>query len=241
VLRSGNPALRRADFCNAGAINGQGVMTVSGTVNKAFFMVVLLVLSASFVWSRQQAAAVFLFPSLIIGFIIALVTIFKKEYAPFTAPLYALVQGIVLGTVSSFFEASYPGIVIQSVALTICVFICMLLAYRSGLIKMTENLKLGIVAATGGIAFLYIISIVMGFFGLRIGFIHSSGPMGIGFSLFVVGLAALNLVIDFDLIKKGAECNAPRYMEWYSAFALIVTLVWLYLEILRLLSKLRSR
>ena len=241
MLRSGNPALKGDVFGGIRAESSANAMTVSGAINKSFLLIVLLVFSASFVWSRPQAAAVFLFPSLIVGFIIAMVTIFKKEYAPVTAPVYALVQGVVLGTISSFFEASYPGIVIQAVALTISILLCMLLAYRSGLIKVTENFKLGIIAATGGIALLYFASIIMSFFGVNIGFIHSSGPMGIGFSLFVVIIAALNLVLDFDLIKKAAEYNAPKFMEWYCSFALIVTLVWLYLEILRLLAKTRSR
>jgi len=241
MLRSGNPALRGDIFRQSRVTDSAGVMTVSGTVNKAFFMIVLLLFSASFVWSRAVAAAPFLFPSVIAGFVVALVTIFKKEYSSITAPIYALVQGVVLGTISSFFEARYPGIVIQAVGLTISTLLCLLLAYKSGLIKATENFKLGIVAATGGIAILYLASIVMGFFGFNIGFIHSSGPMGIGFSVFVVIIAALNLVLDFDFIEKGAELNAPKYMEWYGAFALMVTLVWLYLEILRLLSKTRGR
>jgi uncharacterized YccA/Bax inhibitor family protein len=241
MIRSGNPALKGDVFGGVHAESPANAMTVSGAINKSFLLIVLLVFSASFVWSRPQAAAVFLFPSLITGFIIAMVTIFRKEYAPVTAPIYALVQGVVLGTISSFFEASYPGIVIQAVALTISVFICMLLAYRSGLIKVTESFKLGIIAATGGIALLYFASIILSFFGVNIGFIHSSGPMGIGFSLFVVVIAALNLVLDFDLIKKAAEYNTPKFMEWYCSFALIVTLVWLYLEILRLLAKTRSR
>jgi uncharacterized YccA/Bax inhibitor family protein len=241
MLKSGNPALAGDVFRKFSAIDASDVMTVSGTVNKSFFMIILLLFSASFVWSRPEAAAPFLFPSLIVGFIVALVTIFKKEYAPVTAPLYALMQGVVLGTISSFFEMRYPGIVIQAVGLTISTLFCMLFAYKTGIIKVTEKFKLGVVAATGGIAVLYLVSIIMGFFGANIGFIHSSGPMGIGFSVFVVIIAALNLVMDFDLIEKGAEYNAPKYMEWYGAFALVVTLVWLYLEILRLLAKMRSR
>jgi len=248
MLRSGNPALRGDIFRLARVTDSSEVMTVSGTVNKAFFMIVLLLFSASFVWrqaclpaGRPVAAAPFLFPSIVVGFVLALVTIFKKEYSSITAPIYALVQGVVLGAISSFFEARYPGIVIQAVGLTISTLLCLLLAYKSGLIKATENFKLGVVSATGGIAILYLASIVMGFFGFNIGFIHSSGPMGIGFSVFVVIIAALNLVLDFDFIKKGAELNAPKYMEWYGAFALMVTLIWLYLEILRLLSKTRGR
>ena len=147
----------------------------------------------------------------------------------------------MLGGISSIFEAQYPGIVIQAVALTFGTLFCLLIAYRSGVIKATENFKLGVVAATGAIAIIYLVSMVMGFFGVSMPMIHSSGPMGIIFSLFVVTIAALNLVLDFDFIEKGAEANAPGYMEWYGAFGLIVTLIWLYLEILRLLSKLQRR
>lgn len=241
MLKSGNPALAGDVFRKSAVMDASEAMTVSGTVNKAFFMLLLLMFSASFVWSRPEAAAPFLFPSVIVGFVVALVTIFKKEYAPITAPLYALIQGVVLGTISSFFETRYPGIVIQAVGLTISTLFCMLFAYKTGIIKVTEKFRMGVVAATGGIALLYLVSMIMGLFGANVGFIHSSGPMGIGFSVFVVIIAALNLVMDFDLIEKGADSNAPKYMEWYGSFALMVTLVWLYLEILRLLAKTRSR
>ena len=175
------------------------------------------------------------------GFIIAMVTVFKRQWAGLTAPAYALLQGLALGGISAMFELQYPGIVIQAVGLTFGTLAVLLLAYKTGLIKPTENFRLMIVAATGGIALLYLVSFVMGFFGSSVGFIHSNGLFGIGFSLFVVAIAALNLVLDFDFIEAGAEQGAPKYMEWYGAFSLMVTLVWLYLEILRLLAKLRSR
>jgi len=241
MLRSGNPALRSGVFTQDTALSATDTMSISGTVNKTFFMALILLVCAGFTWQSPSVYMPFLFPAMIIGFITALVTIFKKEYAPVTAPIYAVVEGILLGTISSFFEMQYPGVVIQAVGLTISTLLCMLLAYRSGVIKPTEKFKLGVVAATGGIALLYFASIIMGFFGLNIGFIHSSGPVGIGFSVFVVIIAALNLVIDFDYIEKGARSNQPKYMEWYGAFALMVTLIWLYLEILRLLAKTRSR
>jgi uncharacterized YccA/Bax inhibitor family protein len=158
-----------------------------------------------------------------------------------TAPIYAVLEGLFLGGISAIFEMSYPGIVIQAVALTFGTLFCLLAAYKSRLIKVTENFKLGIVAATGAICLIYLVSIIMGFFGASIPMIHSSGPLGIGFSLFVVTIAALNLVLDFDFIERGSEMGAPKYMEWYGAFGLVVTLVWLYIEILRLLSKLRRR
>ena len=175
------------------------------------------------------------------GFVVALITIFKKQWAAFTAPLYALLEGLFLGGFSAIFEAKYPGIVIQAVTLTFGTLFCLLLAYRSGLIKATENFKLGVVAATGGIALIYMATIFLGFFGVRMPFIHESGTIGIAFSLFVVVIAALNLVLDFDFIENGAARGAPKYMEWYAAFGLMVTLIWLYIEILRLLAKLRGR
>ena len=159
----------------------------------------------------------------------------------FTAPLYSILEGFFLGGISAIFENQYPGIVIQAVSLTLGTLFCLLLAYRSGLIKATENFKLGVAAATGGIALIYLSTLVLGIFGVNMPFIHESGMIGIGFSLFVVTVAALNLVLDFDFIENGVAHGAPKYMEWYAAFGLMVTLIWLYIEILRLLMKLRGR
>ena len=175
------------------------------------------------------------------GFILALVTIFKHQWAKFTVPAYALMQGLALGGISKYFESMYPGIVNQAVMLTFGTLGALLLAYRSGLIKATENFKLGIVAATGGIAFVYMISWILSWFSISVPVIHSNSNMGILFSIGVVIIAALNLVLDFDFIEEGSEKGAPKYMEWYGAFGLLVTLIWLYLEILRLLAKLSSR
>ena len=167
------------------------------------------------------------------GFILAMVTIFKKTWAPVTAPLYALVEGFFLGSISAMYELRFDGIVFQAVMLTFGTLFALLMAYRSGLIKATENFKLGVIAATGGIALVYLATIVLGFFGINIPLIHESGIVGIGFSLFVIVIAALNLVLDFDFIENGVEQGAPKYMEWYGAFGLMVTLVWLYIEFLR--------
>ncbi len=175
------------------------------------------------------------------GFVIAMITVFKKTAAPITAPIYAAVEGILLGILSAFYEMQFPGLVFQAILLTFGTLFALLFAYRSGLIKATENFKLGIVAATGGIALIYLVTFVLGFFGVSIPFIHGSGTIGILFSLFVVVIAALNLVLDFDFIENGTQRGAPKYMEWYAAFGLLVTLIWLYIELLRLLSKLRSR
>jgi uncharacterized YccA/Bax inhibitor family protein len=175
------------------------------------------------------------------GLILALVTVFKKEWSPVTAPMYALVEGLFLGSISALFNAKFPGIVMQAVMLTFGTLFVMLAAYRSGLIKVTENFKLGVVAATGGIALLYLASFVLSFFNINVPVIHEASWLGIAFSLFVVVVAALNLVLDFDFIETGADARAPKYMEWYAGIGLLVTLVWLYLELLRLISKINRR
>ena len=241
MMRSGNPALRANTFTKLRASSSANAMSIQGTVNKTFILLFLTVFSASLVWDNPVRFLPYMWPALIAGMIIAFVTIFKKSWSPVTAPIYALVEGVFLGIISALMERSYPGIVMQAIGLTFSVLFCLLIAYKSKLIKVTDNFRLGVVAATGGIALLYIVSIVMGAFGTRMPFIHESGPIGIGFSLFVIVIASLNLVLDFDFIERGAECGAPKYMEWYGAFGLIVTLIWLYLEMLRLLSKLQGK
>jgi uncharacterized YccA/Bax inhibitor family protein len=185
-------------------------------------------------------AMLYLIGGAIGGFVLALVTAFKKEWSPVTAPLYALVEGFFLGSISAIYNAQFEGIVLQAVMLTFGTLFALLFAYRTGLIKATENFKLGVAAATGGIFLIYLATIVLGLFGIKIPYIHESGIIGIGFSLFVIVIAALNLVLDFDFIESGVEAGAPKYMEWYGAFGLMVTLVWLYIEFLRLLAKLRG-
>ena len=241
MMRTANPALRAEVFTNAQRYGSSEVMTIQGTVNKTFIMICLVFFTASWAWSNPVQAIPFMWPAVIGGFIFAMITIFKKQWASITAPIYAVLEGVFLGAVSLMFERSYPGIVVQAVGLTFGTLFALLMAYKSGMIRATENFRLGVFAATGGIALYYLVSIVIGFFGVQVPMIHSSGPLGIGFSLFVVVIAALNLVLDFDFIEQGAEMGAPKYMEWYGAFGLIVTLVWLYIEILRLLSKMRSR
>lgn len=179
--------------------------------------------------------------SAILGFIIALVTTFKKEWAPVTAWIYAAVEGVFLGVVTTLFNMAYPGIGMEAVALTFGVMFCLLAAYQAGFIRATPTFMRVIVSATMAIALFYIVSMVIGLFGIQMPLIHSSSGMGVLFSFVVVIVAALNLVLDFNLIEEGAREGAPKYMEWFSAFALLVTLVWLYVEILRLLSKLSDR
>lgn len=248
MLRSSNPALNDNVFVShvpAVASTVQSTMTLQGTVYKTAFLLLLAIGGAALSWQLPTLAPTLAMPAmvggLIVGLITSLVIIFKQTTAPFLAPVYALAEGLFLGAVSSLMEAVYPGIVLPAVCLTFGIAGSLLAAYTSGLIKATENFKLGIVAATGGIAIVYMITMVLRLMGMEIPFIHGAGPIGIGFSLFVVVLAALNLVLDFDFIEKGVESGAPKHMEWYGAFGLMVTLVWLYLEILRLLSKLQSR
>jgi uncharacterized YccA/Bax inhibitor family protein len=242
-MKSGNPVLRSDTF---DAVPAGERMTVNGTINKTAMMLALVVITAIYTWGRftsaQNPAAIMplVWTGAIGGLIFCLITVFKTEWVAVTAPIYALLEGLVVGGLSAIFEVAYPGIVVQAVGLTFGVLAAMLLAYRSGLIQATEKFKLGVIAATGGIALLYLVSMVMSMFGKPIGFIHEGGTFGILFSVFVVVIAALNLVLDFDLIKQGAEQGAPKRMEWYGAFALTVTLIWLYLEILRLLGKLRK-
>ena len=245
--RSGNPALSDATFRKEGAAIGK-VMTLQGTVNKTGILLALLVICAFYTWNiffqtgNPAAVMPLAIGGAIGGLIFALITIFKKTWAGITAPIYAGLEGLFLGGISAIFEAKYPGIVIQATGLTLGTLASLLLLYKMGIIKPTENFRLMIVSATMGIGVLYLISFVMNMFGSTgIGFIHSNGLFGIGFSLFVVAIAALNLVLDFDFIEQGAEQGAPKYMEWFGAFALMVTLIWLYLEMLRLLAKLRSR
>ena len=239
MRRSGNPVLRSDTFSGVRSQDSSSPMTIQGAVDKTFLLLFFTIFSAAWTWSQGANALPWVWPLAIAGFVIALVTIFKKEWAPMTSPLYALCEGAVLGSISVLTERAYPGIVTQAVLLTFGILFSLLLAYKSGLIQATENFKLGVVAATGGIALLYLVDIVMSFFGHRIPMIHEGGWLGIGFSVFVVIIASMNLVLDFDFIEQGAESGAPKYMEWYGAFGLMVTLIWLYLEVLRLLSKSR--
>ncbi|TAM81544.1 MAG: Bax inhibitor-1/YccA family protein [Acidobacteria bacterium] len=247
-METRNPVLKPRTFSGyARTVElGEG-MTIQGTVNKTGFLLLLAFASSAWVWrmfyTSGDASTVvpYVLVGAIAGLVVALVTVFRQAWAPITAPLYALLEGLVLGGVSAVFASQYRGIVLQAVGLTFGVLACMLLAYKSGLIRATEKFKVGVVAATGGIVLLYVASLVLGFFGVQIPGLFGNGPIGILFSLVVVGIAALNLVLDFDAIERGAAGGAPKYMEWFGAFALMITLVWLYLEILRLLSKFQSR
>ena len=241
TYRSGNPVLTSNAF-NTTSVSSE-TMTINGTVNKTFLSLTLLMVTGYYTFMSGQIMSGFAIFSLIAAFIVAIITMYKKEWSPITVPIYAILEGIGLGWISYSFNSLYDGIVLSAICITVSILLAMLMIYRSGLIKPTENFKLGIAAATGGIMMLYMINLVMSFFGSQMGImnIQNASLMSIGFSLFVIVIAALNLVVDFDFIEEGAEKGAPKYMEWFGALGLMVTLVWLYLEILRLLAKLRSR
>ena len=245
LLRSNNPVLKEKAF--TGELAAGEAMTLQGTVNKTGLLLLFVVVAAAWTWGLAHSetpadAFPWMLGGMVLGFVTALVTIFKKTWAPVSAPLYALCEGLLLGGVSAFFDKTYQGIAMQAVSLTFGVMFVLLLAYKFGIIRATRGFKLGIIAATGGIMVVYLIDTVMRlFFHTQISLLQSTSGWGIGISLFVVVIAALNLIIDFDMIENAARLRAPKYMEWYGAFGLMVTLVWLYLEILRLLSKVRRR
>ncbi len=248
LFKTSNPALSTKTFENFNTYSNQGedVMTLQGTVNKTALLLALVMLPAFGVWNLFYSGSTgLIFPLMIVGLIGALICslilVFKKEWAPVLAPAYAILQGLFVGGISAVYNSLYEGIVMQATLLTFGILAALLFLYKSRIIKVTENFKLIVASATMGIGLTYLISMVLGIFGMDVPFIHSNGIMGIGFSLICVATASANLVMDFDFIEEGSNRNAPKYMEWYGAFGLMVTLIWLYIEMLRLLSKLRSK
>ena len=245
LFKTSNPALNEKTFEGRVAASGEA-MTLQGTVNKTGFLLFCASATAAWTWwlahsQTPQDASLWMFGGLAIGFIFALVTIFRKEWSPFTAPVYALAEGLALGGISAMLEQLYPGIAIQSVGLTLGVTLVMLVLYTSGTVRATPKFTLGVIAATGGITLVYLVDMILRIFGRQVPLLNSAGPWGIAVSLFIVIVAALNLILDFDFVETGVHAGAPKYMEWYGAFGIMVTLVWMYLEILRLLSKMRRR
>ena len=246
LMRTSNPALNDKVFRGLPGAIGE-TMTLEGTVNKTGILLLCTIGTAAWTWHLAMNPDTLPIDYLLLlvgaigGFIVAMVTIFRKSWSPVTAPVYALLEGLVLGGLSATLELRYPGIAIESVCLTFGTLLVLLMAYRSGMIKVTQRFRLGVVAATGAIFLFYVAEILLGFFGIHFTAVNGSGPIGIGISLVIVAVAALNLVLDFDFIERGVAASAPKYMEWYGAFGLMVTLIWLYLEMLRLMAKLRGR
>lgn len=247
-FKSGNPALSEKTFKNVTfTTNLSGVMTVRGTMGKLGLLLIMMMAGAFYTWSgfyKGQNVQPLLWIGALGGFGVAIVMTFKKEWAPYLAPAYGILEGLFVGAISAMysylFEARMPGIITNAVGLTIGTAVAMFLLYNFRIIRATEKFKSIIITATAGIAIFYLIVMVLHLFHVNVPFMHDSSPLGIGISLFIVAIAALNLILDFDMIENGANAGAPKYMEWYGAFGLLVTLVWLYLEILRLLSRFAS-
>jgi len=247
--KTSNPALTDKALAGTGRSAAVGErMTLQGTVNKSFLMLVVLMGAALWSWARffesngdPASVAGPMLVGVIGGFVLALVISFKQTSAPFLALPYAALEGLAIGGISAVFEKRYPGIAIEAAALTFGVLGALLLAYTSRLIRVTERFKSVVFAATGAIALVYLASFILGFFHVTVPFLNDASPIGLLVSLAIIVVAALNLVLDFSFVESGVAQGAPRYMEWYSAFGLMVTLVWLYLEILRFLSKMRQR
>lgn len=248
LFKSGNPTLTEKMFQSSLTADREHVMTVRGTLNKFGFLFLMVMASAFFTWysfGKGVDVSPYMWTGAIGGLIVALVIIFKKTWAGYLAPAYALLEGLFVGAISAYYNYAFaekaPFIIVQAVGLTFGVAIAMFILYNMRIIRATETFKSVIITATAGIAIFYLITFVLRFFNIDIPFIHQGTTFGIIFSLIVVAIAALNLILDFDMIEKGSDAGAPKYMEWYGAFGLLVTIVWLYLEILRLLAKLNSR
>lgn len=255
-MRTANPALNERTFFEeayASGRSGEHAMTINGAVAKTGFLTAILIASAGAAWMaifpdgvgpglsvRSEYAIGFVFGGLIGGLIAGIVMMFKPSSAPIAAPFYAVCEGLFLGAISGLIQGRFQGIVLQAAMLTVGILVVMLLAYGSGLVKATEKFKMGVIAASGAVFMVYLATWILSMFGIGVPYIHSAGPIGIGFSVVVIVIAALNLVLDFDMIETGARTGAPKYMEWYTAYGLLTTLVWLYIEIVRLLIKLRS-
>ena len=252
IFKSGNPTLTEKMFDKSLEMDAslQGSMTVRGTINKFGFMMLMLIAGAAYNWHlyeelRQDTMQTLMYVGIFGGLATAIAISFKPNWSPFLAPLYALLEGLFIGGISvimnAAFAKTYPGLVMQAVGLTFGVAISMFVLYNFRIIKATERFKSVMFTATLGIGIFYLLTLVLGFFGVNVSFMHDSSLLSIGISLFVVGIAALNLILDFDMIEQGAERGAPKFMEWFGAFGLMVTIVWLYIEMLRLLSKLAGR
>ncbi|MCA6069596.1 MAG: Bax inhibitor-1/YccA family protein [Endomicrobium sp.] len=234
-----NPLLKDSVFQSP--VNSNEVMTMSGVINKSIILWVLLATSAFYSWTHPNVITPLVMPILLGGFVLAMISIFKQAASPFLSPIYAICEGLALGAISLYFEKAHTGIVVNAILLTVCVLFCMLAAYKTGILKATPRFQRVVIFSTLAIALVYIVNLLLNLFGAgSFPYLHNSSGLGIVINLAIVIVASLKLIIDFDLIEQGVQYGAPKYMEWYSAFSLMITLVWLYIEVLRLLSKLRD-
>lgn len=246
-MRTSNPVMTGRIFekaAHTGEVSRE--MTINGTINKVGLMLLLTIAAAAYTWRMVTGmdpgnAGTYAIGGAIGGFILALITVFRPTASPVTAPIYAILEGLFLGAISAIVNAAYPGVAFQAVLLTFGTLFTMLLLYRSGRIRATPRFRRGVFMATGAVFFAYLLSWISSLFGMNMGFLHSGGTLGIVINLVIIGVAALNLILDFDFIEKGAQMRAPKYMEWYGAFGLMVTLIWLYIEFLRLLARVAGR
>lgn len=247
-MQSNNPALNANTFNSryTNVIGDNSVMTMNGTVNKSAILLAILIGAAIYPWYQIKTGNIsMLMPMLLIGLIgglvLSFVTIFKPSFSPITAPLYAIFEGVLLGAVSAIYDEKFHGIALQALMLTVGVLSLMLFLYRTKIIRVTEGFKIGMLCAMGAIGLLYFTNFILGLFGIHLSFMTDSSPLSIGLSCIIVGVASLNLILNFDVIETGVNAGSPKYMEWYGAFGLMLALVWLYMEILSLLAKLKGR
>lgn len=242
-----NPVLSEKIFRREASLDASGTMTVKGTALKSIVLALIVFAGAAYTWKifnesiNPSSIQPWMWGGLIGGFVVAMIISFKPNFAQYLAPVYAVLEGLFLGAISAMFNAAFaetaPGIVMNAVLLTMMTAFVMFLLYRSRLIKVNEKFTKIITAAVGAVALYYIVNIILSLFGVNLVMLHNSGPLSIGISLVIVGVAAFSLMMDFNFIERASEAGAPKYMEWYGAFGLMVTLIWLYLEILKLLAK----
>ena len=244
--KSSNTVLTKKSFESTSVFDtvNTETMTLNGTINKTFVLFGLLLLTAYFSWTYSLSGVInpriLIIGGAIGGFILAIITIMKPANSPITAPIYALVEGVFIGAISAMYSTFYSGIVMQAIGLTLSIFLIMLLLYKMGVISATPKFKKGIIIATGGVMIFYLLNFVARLFGGGIS-LFNLGIVGIGISLVIIVIASMNLILDFDMIEKNIQTGQPKYVEWFAAFGMMVTLVWLYLEILRLLALLSRR
>jgi uncharacterized YccA/Bax inhibitor family protein len=239
-METSNPLLKREEAFS-GAWDRAEPMSLQGVINKTGILLLLCIGAAAYAWTHPTLRGPLLLVGLIGGFIACMVGIFKPAASPIAAPIYAVLEGLCVGAISQVIELRYPGIAVNAMMLTFGVLGIMLVLYTTRTIRVTSGLVKGVVAATAAVVLVYVVDIGLSLFGIRMPFLNESGPLGIGISLVIVGIAAFNLLIDFAVVEDGVSRGSPRYMEWYCGMALLITLVWLYLELLRLLSKLRGK